>query len=164
MAHTDEGFLSRWSRLKRTGAAQAKEGQGDAAPQVQPAQPITEAARDRQPDEVPQTPLDLPDVASLTKDSDFTVFLRANVPEHLHRDALRALWKSDPIFSHHDGLTDYAEDFANPEVVGSAVKTAWTIGRGFLDAPDESSGVAETRDEGGEPSTQAADGEPDAPV
>lgn len=51
--------------------------------------------------------LHLPDIETLDKDSDFTPFLDARVPEELQRQALRKLWTSDPTFSELDGLNDY---------------------------------------------------------
>lgn len=141
MAGAEHRFLSRWSRLKRRAAVEAPAGRGAAAPVVpavdEPATGASEAGDSPAVVETRPEPPELPDPATLTKDSDFTVFLRAGVPEDLQRQALRTLWKSDPIFSHHDGLTDYAEDFANPDVVGDAVKTAWKVGKGFFFAEDD---------------------------
>lgn len=154
MAGGDEGFLSRWSRLKR------KDGQAKEA--SAPPAPVQDAPAPAPIPEEGEPPPDLPDIASLTKDSDFTVFLRAGVPEHLQRDALRALWKSDPIFSHQDGLTDYAEDFTNPEVVGDAVKTAWKIGRGFLEDDPEQT-VAESTEKN-RPETSDESDSPEKPA
>lgn len=136
-----EGFLRRWSRLKQA-EPQPPEAPPPPPPQAEPAA------------EPPPQP-DLPDIASLTKDSDFSPFLRPGVPEDTHREALRALWRSDPIFAVQDGLTDYAEDYANPDVVGDAVKTAWKLGRGFLD-DDPPAVAAKPADE-----TGAAAGEED---
>lgn len=143
MAAGNECFLSRWSRLKGADASERAEGHGAAMPQSTPppaasrpavAEPAAGATSAPRNDDLP---LDLPDITTLTKDSDFTVFMRPDVPLDLQRDALRALWKSDPIFSYQDGLTDYAEDFTKPVAVGDAVKTAWKIGKGFLDDVDE---------------------------
>jgi hypothetical protein len=53
----------------------------------------------------------LPNVETLTYESDYTVFLRPNVPLELHRAALRKLW-SFPAFNQTDGLTSYAEDYS----------------------------------------------------
>lgn len=143
MSGEDEGFLSRWSRLKRT-APEAEAVEPPAAPEPEPAPPQ------------PVEPTPLPDIETLTRESDYTPFLKADVPADLQRQALRKLWASDPIFSQHDGLTDYAEDFRNPEIVGDAVKTAWKIGKGFLDDEAETPlAAAEPREE--------ADGDTEAP-
>lgn len=141
MSEDDKTFLSRWSRLKR----KARRGAGEDSPATAP--PAAVPA----PNELPppaEAELDLPDIASLARDSDYTGFLRPGVPVETQRQALRALWKSDPIFAHQDGLTDYADDFRNPAVVGAAVKTAWKLGRGFLDDPaEEKKAVAAAGDE-----------------
>jgi hypothetical protein len=39
------------------------------------------------------------DIASLTKDSDFTVFMRPGVTEEVHIKALRMLWTTDSIYN-----------------------------------------------------------------
>ena len=79
----------------------------------------------------PLKPEDLPPVESLTADSDFTAFLRTNVPSVLKKAALRKLWKSDPVLANVDGLNDYDEDFAKMGL-GKAVKTAYHVGKGMI--------------------------------
>ena len=78
-------------------------------------------------------PPELPSVAELNKDSDFTPFLRAGVPEGVHREALRALWRSDPMFAFRDGLTDYDEDYTAIGIVEQVVRTAYQAGQGYLE-------------------------------
>jgi Protein of unknown function (DUF3306) len=41
----------------------------------------------------------LPDVELLTKDADFTIFMRPEVPEEVRIRALRKLWTTDAIFN-----------------------------------------------------------------
>jgi hypothetical protein len=53
----------------------------------------------------------LPNVETLTYESDYTVFLAPDVPLEIHRAALRKLW-SYPAFSQTDGLAIYAEDYS----------------------------------------------------
>ncbi len=138
MDEPGEPFLARWSRLKQGMPAEPPRADDT---------PAAGAETLPMPPAVPEPTLELPDIESLTKDSDFSVFLRAEVPADLQRQALRKLWASDPIFSHHDGLTDYADDYRNVPM-GEAVKTAWKIGKGFLDlvesaeaAPQEGAAV-----------------------
>ncbi len=138
---TDEPFLSRWSRLKRQTTHQA------AHPAPEPVEPPPEeppahlpAEADAAPASAPEgeDPLkDLPPVEELTLESDFTPFLRAEVPDDLHRQALRKLWTSDPVFANDDGLKDYADDYASLFTGSSPVKTLYRVGKGFLDAVDE---------------------------
>ncbi len=164
-----EAFLSRWSRLKRTAVKPEPEAV-DVAPPVEesaalpvavadevpadPAEPDAQATADGEADD----PLkDLPPIEELTGESDFTPFLRAEVPEDLHRQALRKLWTSDPIYANDDGLKDYADDYASLFTGNVPVKTLYRVGEGFLNILDEAAeGVAE----GAEPSpVPAADAE-----
>ena len=59
------------------------------------------------------------------------------MPDDLHRQALRKLWTSDPVFANDDGLKDYADDYASLFTGSSPVKTLYRVGKGFLDAVDE---------------------------
>jgi hypothetical protein len=142
---SDEAFLSRWSRLKRTTVEPEPVPVG--LPPVKEAAELPAAAEAPAGAAQPETedPLkDLPPVEELTGNSDFTPFLRAEVPEDLHRQALRKLWTSDPIYANDDGLKDYADDYGSLFTGGVPVKTLYRVGKGFLDTPDEvAEGVAD---------------------
>lgn len=144
---TDEGFLQRWSRRKaeaRSAAVAAAEDPGVAAAGQPPAPPqISEPAPD---ESAPVAPEDLPDIDSLDASSDFSVFMRPGVPAHLRTQALRKLWRSDPIFSKLDGLLEYGEDYTIPSWPKGAIRTAYQIGRGFV-SELEKLGDAEPRSE-----------------
>ena len=66
-------------------------------------------------DEPAQTDFSIARVAALIDGlritSDFAVFLGEGVPIRLHRQAMRKLWRLDPLFGHLDGLNEYDEDF-----------------------------------------------------
>ena len=66
-------------------------------------------------DERTQTAYSIVRVAALIDrlriNSDFTVFLGEGVPIRLHRQAMRKLWRLDPLFGRRDGLNEYDEDF-----------------------------------------------------
>jgi Protein of unknown function (DUF3306) len=132
-----EGFLSRWSRRKaeaRSAPAASPatdDATDDAGPGAQAAPEATHEAL-RQDAPAPIDPKDLPDIASLDASSDFSVFMRPGVPAHLRTLALRKLWRSDPIFSKLDGLVEYGEDYTIPSWPKGAIKTAYRIGRGFM--------------------------------
>ena len=79
----------------------------------------------------------------LTVESDFTPFLRAEVPEDLHRQALRKLWTSDPVFANDDGLKDYADDYTGLFNLSEPVKTLYRVGKGFLEAAEEAAEKAD---------------------
>jgi hypothetical protein len=135
----DEGFFRRWSRRKAESQSAAATETEDPAglPEGAPAslpQP-SEAAAATSID-----PKDLPDIESLDANSDFTVFMRPGVPETLRAQALRKLWRSDPIFSNLDGLVEYGEDYSIASWPKDAIKTAYKVGRGFLEELGESAG------------------------
>jgi Protein of unknown function (DUF3306) len=128
-----EGFLSRWSRRK----AEARSAPPAAPPAVSddssPAEEIAPApVQEVLEQDAPIDPKDLPDIATLDASSDFSVFMRPGVPAHLRTLALRKLWRSDPIFSKLDGLVEYGEDYTIPSWPKGAIKTAYRIGRGFM--------------------------------
>lgn len=143
-------FLSRWSRLKQEARSQASGRRGSAAPAIQedraveirqaglpPDAPVREkvvqpARSEQQPQEAPFDADSLPDIDSLTVESDFTQFLRKEVPKTLQRKALRKLWTSDPVFACLDGLNDYEEDFTDAATVVEGMKSSYQVGRGFL--------------------------------
>ena len=92
IAKDAEGFLARWSRLKRA---------------EQPAQPTPVDAASGAPvapnAAVPAAgelqlaePTKLPRIEDLTAGSDFAAFLQKGVPEELKRLALRKAWSLDP--------------------------------------------------------------------
>lgn len=101
----EEGFLNRWSRLKRQTRDEAEpvpaEIPGEAPPE------------DRQADE-PFDLSSLPSIESLGGDSDYTPFLARGVPEELQRLALRQAWRSDPKIVEFRGFAEYDWDCNAP--------------------------------------------------
>lgn len=141
---TDEdGFLSRWSRRKRRAV------EADAEDTVAPesAEPEGEADADLTDAEI-LAKYNLPDPETLLPGDDHAAFLRAPIPLHLQRVALRKLWRSNPVLAVLDGLNDYDTDFTGDTVAKGTLKTAYKVGRGFLkDLPEtgeEPVSVAET--------------------
>ncbi|ARJ65224.1 hypothetical protein WV31_05915 [Magnetospirillum sp. ME-1] len=116
---SDEPFLSRWSRRKLDAKAE-------------PAAPPPEEVK--APEPPPPPPPDLPPVESLTKDSDFSAFLKAGVPQELKQAALQKLWQSDPTLMAPEVMDLHMGDYASP--VGEVVKTAWRLGKGVLNAAE----------------------------
>lgn len=154
-----EGFLGRWSRLKRERAADEDrrdrpEHEGEAADTEMVPAPAADASSDERA-EGDSEPLDLPPIDSLDKDSDFTVFMKEGVPEELRRQALRKLWLTDPVLANLDGLLEYGEDFNEPWRAGGVVKTLYRVGKGMpgvfeaiaeepaLDSEEDLSGTAD---------------------
>lgn len=104
MADREEGFIGRWSRLKR----EARE-----EPPAAPA-PIENPIEDPAPAEEPFDLSTLPPLESLTADSDYTAFLAPQVPQELRLLALRKAWVSDPKIADFRGFAEYDWDFNAP--------------------------------------------------
>ena len=116
------GFLHRWSRLK----------QAERARELRRGAPVPGPERPPAPVAEPEDPLqDLPPVETLTKDSDFSAFMRPGVPEELRNAALRKLWESDPVYANLDGLLEYGEDFAEPFRLAGAIATVYRVLEGM---------------------------------
>jgi hypothetical protein len=79
---------------------------------------------------------ELPPVETLTAESDYSVFMKAEVSEETRLAALRKLWTSDPVLAAQDPLDFQNLDFTFP-TVPDVVKTAYVVGKGFLDAAEK---------------------------
>ena len=127
------GRLARWSERK---LGQDRE-EAEAVPAIPDAAEAPEEAAVVAPED-----LDLPDIESLTADSDFSVFMSEGVPDELKNLALRKLWRSDPVYANLDGLNDY-----DPEHVSFLVQAAETakemLGKALAGQPDETPLTAE---------------------
>ena len=90
---SDEPFLSRWSRQKRSDA--------------KPAPPL-------EPVQAEDPPLDLatlPKIDELTADSDIAAFMQKGVPEALRQLALRRIWSLDPAIRDFVEVAENQWDF-----------------------------------------------------
>jgi hypothetical protein len=129
----DEGFLRRWSRRKAETRSPEPAPAGAASDAAEPALASPELTPEPAPRApAPIDPKDLPDIESLDASSDFTVFMRPGVPLELRNQALRKLWRSDPILANLDGLLEYGEDYSIASWPKGTIKTAYRIGRGFV--------------------------------
>jgi hypothetical protein len=147
MTAADDGtFLARWSRRKTA----ARRETVDEVPA-----PV-EALPPRESGDEPAPTLELPDIESLDATSDYKPFLRLGVPPELRRDALRRLWRVNPIIGSLDGLDDtyVTQDFTDTATVVGDLKTAYRVGRGMVDL------LAEMADEA--PASVAASDPPPA--
>lgn len=134
MAEPDDSFVSRWSRRKQARQTETLE-QGKA--QVAPEAPEGGEPAPRETAASDELVASLPDIETLTEESDFTAFLQEGVPEALRRKALRRLWRLNPVFANLDGLNDYDEDFTlATSALQGAIKTIYKVGKGMVD-PDE---------------------------
>lgn len=128
-----EGFFSRWARRKeavREGKEVEAEPVADAAPDLQT--PPADAAPAAAPPEPPPT---LADVQSLTPESDFTRFTRADVTPEVKNAAMKKLF-SDPHFNVMDGLDTYIDDYGKPDPLPAAMARQLASAR-FLKLFDE---------------------------
>jgi Protein of unknown function (DUF3306) len=137
---SDESFLKRWARLK------AEKRQEKPAPEPEPAPPLAAVADAAPPapdgEGEAEKPPELPPVESLDAESDYSVFMKAEVPEETRLAALRKLWSSDPVLAAQDPLDFQNLDFTFP-TVPDVVKTAYVVGKGFLDASEKLAHEAE---------------------
>ena len=130
--------LSRWSQLKAEAAATEAQAEAPgsagrlapaaAAPEPE-ASPVAGSAAERSADAAPA----LPDLATLTAESDYTVFLAPGVAEETQRQALRILWRSDPVLANLSGLNDYDGDYRAIGTVQQVVETVYKAGAGYLE-------------------------------
>jgi hypothetical protein len=109
-----DDFLSRWSRRKHASRAGRDEPDPEPVlpPAVAPADGAVQAPGSREA--APVEPPSLPDVASLTPESDFTPFMQPQVDAGVRREALKTLF-SDPRFNVMDGLDVYIDDYSKPD-------------------------------------------------
>jgi len=99
----DERFLQRWSRLKR--------------------EPLMDAPAEKAPAAMEKAAPGLPtleDVAQLTAESDFSVFVSQGVDKAVQRMAMKKLF-ADPHFSLMDGLDVYIDDYTKADPVSEAM-------------------------------------------
>jgi hypothetical protein len=66
--------------------------------------------------EVSEGATSLPDIKSLTIESDFKPFMQANVPAESRNAALKKLF-ADPSFNVMDGLDTYIADYSQPDPI-----------------------------------------------
>ena len=105
---SDDNFLSRWSRKKLASKAGPDRPTADAIPV---------ATGTQSPAPVEDNPPEpLQSIESLTPESDFTPFMKAEVDPETKRQALKALFQ-DPRFNVMDGLDVYIDDYSKPDPI-----------------------------------------------
>ena len=105
----DEGFLARWSKRKveaRRGPAEsvapgAEAAEGADAPTAAELEPEFDVTT-------------LPDIETLSAETDITGFLKRGVPAELQRHALRKMWQLDPEISTFIEVAENQYDFNTP--------------------------------------------------
>ena len=127
-AQANRFSLRRWSQRKleaaRTGARTPVQAPppADVAPAGQPPAEPRNAIEPTIPPSASTLPAnaELPPIASLTIDSDFTPFFKPQVDEAVKRAALKQLFR-DPRFNIMDGLDTYIDDYTQPDPIPSAM-------------------------------------------
>jgi len=125
---SDDHFLRRWSKRKH------QTNRGEEPP------PAAVAAQAQVPASAPSAPLaeappaPLPDVESLTPESDFAPFMREGVPGDLKQRALKTLFQ-DPRFNVMDGLDVYIDDYSKPDPIAPEILRTLVQARYIFDPP-----------------------------
>jgi hypothetical protein len=99
----EEGFLGRWSRLKREEEKKVQEKKNEAVP--------VEAKGE-------DVPPPLPPMETLTPQSDFSAFMHPKVQDSLRRVALKKLF-ADPHFNVEDLNEAYSGDWTGGEPISA---------------------------------------------
>ena len=135
--NSEKSFVSRWSRLKHGSRIKHETQQDtdrlanntannnsasktDNAATKKPAAEINSLADETESLAKNLTDEDMPDIESMTADSDYTDFLSPGVSEALRKIALRKLFHSE-VFNIRDGLDEYDGDYTQFEKLGSIV-------------------------------------------
>ena len=130
----ESDFFNRWSDRKTAERDEQSQEQVKIPEQAAVALP---SGQEETSDENLPVPDDLPDIKTLDKNSDFSLFMREGTPKKLKRLALRKLFTSDPIFAGLDGLNDYDEDYSMIGMVAEVVSTRYKPGQGMVDPEEE---------------------------
>ncbi|MGH6906169.1 MAG: DUF3306 domain-containing protein, partial [Geminicoccaceae bacterium] len=130
MAKHDEGVLARWSRLKRAQTGPSEPAPPEEAPAGEPLPAVPETGAEAAEASDAVRIEDLPDIASLSYESDFTVFMAKGVPKAIRNQALKKLWRSNPVLANLDGLNDYDLDYRPSEIRALAARAAEDLARG----------------------------------
>lgn len=117
-ADSKESTLSRWSRRKLEVQREAETPEPTVA--TLESSPLEEQSTEPVEEQPVLTDADMPDVESLTEDSDFSCFMSSGVSDELRNLALRKLFRSS-VFNIRDGLDEYDEDYTTFEKLGDIV-------------------------------------------
>ena len=118
-----------WARRRAGVQAEAQAEERETVEAAERAQAEVLAEKD---DEEILAELGLPIPSEMQHGDDFSAFMSKAVPEHLRRQALRTLWRSNPVLACVDGLNDYDDDFRTIGVLKEPIKTAYQVGKGMM--------------------------------
>ncbi|MEW9919203.1 DUF3306 domain-containing protein [Marimonas sp. MJW-29] len=117
-----------WSRRRAGVEAETRAEQRQAEATTRE---IQERSLEEMSDEELLVKFDLPDPETLGQGDDFSVFLKAGVPQRLKKIALRRLWGTNPVLANLDGLVDYGEDYTDAATVAAQLATSYQVGKGM---------------------------------
>ena len=112
VAKDGEGFLSRWSRLKRGEDQPLPATDKTPVLEPEPAGANTPVSAEAVPSLIDLTKL--PRLDELTSNSDFAAFLQKGVPDELTRLALRKAWSLDPAIRDFVEVAENQYDWNTP--------------------------------------------------
>lgn len=112
-----ENFLSRWSRRKRSEPERREAEDRRVDEELAAERGIAEAPAEAAPAKVPA---DLPAIETLTAESDFSRFMRPDVPLATRTAAVKKLF-TDPHFNLMDGLDIYIDDYTKADPIPAAM-------------------------------------------
>ena len=116
MSGEGDGFLTRWSRLKREAAEPIKPSK-PAAPAPDEGKETTEATAAVDPASFDPATLEipLPSLEDLKPGDTLVAFMQKGVPEALRNAAMRKMWALDPMVrDFRSEALDYAWDWNTP--------------------------------------------------
>ena len=164
-----DSFVARWSRRKLNARADAPATTVEKSRLVQPALevPVSDATGaagaapvTNAPKTAPQA--DLPAVASLTPDSDFTPFMNPEVDARLRNQALKTLFR-DPAFNVMDRLDTYIDDYSKPDPIPDAMLRQLNQAKAlFLFDDEKGKATPASAETAAEPDVTAIAGQPAA--
>lgn len=128
--NSEESRLSRWSRRKHEAQQQTVKQDDrledgfpagvERQPEIKNPESNALDTQNKSAAEPVFTDDDMPDIDSLSEDSDFSGFMSPGVSDELRNLALRKLF-SAPSFNIRDGLDEYDEDYTSFEKLGDII-------------------------------------------
>lgn len=113
MSAVRDGFLSRWSRLKRDGAVTPPRETGPR--ETAPAAPQPPASDLPEGQSLEELIAELPRIEDLVPGQSLTMFMQSWVPGAIRNAALQRMWLLDPaVRDYVDPALDYAYDYNTP--------------------------------------------------
>jgi Protein of unknown function (DUF3306) len=162
-----DSFVARWSRRKLSARADAPATMVEKSRLVQPVPEVPVSDASGAPGAAPVTnpqkttpQADLPAVASLTSDSDFSPFMKPEVDAHLRNQALKTLFR-DPAFNVMDRLDTYIDDYSKPDPIPEAMLRQLNQAKAlFLFDDEKDKATPASAETAAEPAVTAVAGQP----